>query len=148
RDVKRDVRFVQRLVECREQAAALRGVVLEVREHAGRPGAPRLEYQIRGKPVCIAVDKIARRVAQAEQAARVRGRQLQALERARGRDAEAEMQDRHPLLYRADGVAAGAYQNQIFRIYHDDRLPCTSAARTAECAALLWTFWTNSITLY
>ena len=74
---------MQRLVKRGEQAAALRGVVLEIREHAGRIRAPRLKYQIGRQPVRVAVHEVARRVAQAEQAAGLRGRQLQALQRAR-----------------------------------------------------------------
>ena len=137
RDVKGDVRFVQCIVKGGEQAAACRRVVLEIRKHAGRARALRLKYQIGGEPVGAAGGEIVRRVAQAEQAVRARGGQLQALQRARRRDAQTQMQHGQPQPGGARRVAAGAYQNEVFRIYHCDRLPlCVHSARRTRCAGL------------
>ena len=125
RDVERDFRFVQRLVERSEQHPAARGIVLKIREHTGRVRALCLEHQVGGKPVCIAVGERTRRVAQAQQAARLHSGKLQALQRAGGRDAKTEVQHGDAVLRRIYRVAAGAYQDEIFRIYHCDRLPCS-----------------------
>ena len=123
RHIQRNIRIVQCFVECGQQAAVQRRVVLKIREYAGRFRAPCLENQIGSNALGAAEVDSLRRVGHAEQAVPLHRGHLEPLQRPGLRNAKTKLQNRHAERSGFRRVASGAYQNKVFRIDHHGSTP-------------------------